>query len=154
MRILLIHAEEFSYKVREQAVEKPEDAMKKEGFEKNVLVVFTTIERGDEQDGGIVERASEEIIDIMRKVNAENVLLYPYAHLSQDLAPPEIALQILVDLERVLKEKGVKVSRAPFGWYKEFMLKCYGHPLSELSRTIKPGVRVKGLLKSPTIYWI
>ncbi len=143
MRILLIHAEEFSYKVREPAIEKPEEAMKKEGFEKNVLVVFTTIERGDEQDGGIVERASEEIIDIMKKINAENVLLYPYAHLSQDLAPPEIALQILVDLERVLKEKGVKVSRAPFGWYKEFMLKCYGHPLSELSRTIKPGVRVK-----------
>jgi threonyl-tRNA synthetase len=143
MRILLIHAEEFSYKVREPAVEKPEDTMKKEGFEKNVLVVFTTIERGDELDGGIVERASEEIIDIMRKVNAESVLLYPYAHLSQDLAPPEMALQILVDLERVLKEKEVKVSRAPFGWYKEFMLKCYGHPLSELSRTIKPGVRVK-----------
>jgi len=30
------------------------------------------------------------------------------------------------------------VVRAPFGWYKEFVLHCHGHPLSELSRHITP----------------
>jgi len=31
------------------------------------------------------------------------------------------------------------VLRSPFGWYKAFTLTCKGHPLSELSRTIRPG---------------
>ena len=37
--------------------------------------------------------------------------------------------------EKELK-KSFKVTRAPFGYYKEFELKVKGHPLSELSREI------------------
>ena len=38
--------------------------------------------------------------------------------------------------EELTKEK-FKVTRAPFGYYKEFELKVKGHPLSELSREIR-----------------
>ena len=41
----------------------------------------------------------------------------------------------LADIE--LTKKGYKVTRAPFGYYKEFELKVKGHPLSELSRELK-----------------
>ncbi|MEM4230770.1 MAG: threonine--tRNA ligase, partial [Candidatus Pacearchaeota archaeon] len=34
------------------------------------------------------------------------------------------------------KEKEFNVIRAPFGYYKEFELKCKGHPLAELSREL------------------
>ena len=34
------------------------------------------------------------------------------------------------------KEKGIEVFRAPFGYYKEFVVKVKGHPLAELSKTI------------------
>ncbi|MEM1714140.1 MAG: threonine--tRNA ligase, partial [Desulfurococcaceae archaeon] len=37
------------------------------------------------------------------------------------------------------KSLQVPVYKAPFGWYKSFKLECYGHPLSELSRTITRG---------------
>ncbi|MCS4541550.1 MAG: threonine--tRNA ligase, partial [Euryarchaeota archaeon] len=40
--------------------------------------------------------------------------------------------------ENLLKEKDFNVARAPFGYYKTFEIKCKGHPLSELSRTILP----------------
>ncbi|MBI2578761.1 MAG: threonine--tRNA ligase [Candidatus Aenigmarchaeota archaeon] len=40
-------------------------------------------------------------------------------------------------------ESSYKVYRAPFGWYKSFTLKCKGHPLSELSREIRPGEEAK-----------
>jgi threonyl-tRNA synthetase len=40
------------------------------------------------------------------------------------------------DAEKRLAKDKIKVSRAPFGYYKEFELKCKGHPLSELSRSI------------------
>jgi len=38
--------------------------------------------------------------------------------------------------KELLNTKKYNVTRAPFGYYKEFELKCKGHPLSELSRSI------------------
>ena len=63
-------------------------------------------------------------------------MLYPYAHLSNSLSTPEFAKQLMIDAEKELKKKKINVSRAPFGFYKEFELKCKGHPLAELSRII------------------
>src|SRR3989344_2312583 len=37
-------------------------------------------------------------------------------------------------ISETLLKKDFKVTRAPFGYYKSFELKCKGHPLSELSR--------------------
>ncbi|RLG76172.1 MAG: hypothetical protein DRO12_04645 [Thermoprotei archaeon] len=75
---------------------------------------------------------------MLNTIKASGVVLYPYAHLSPNLAPPETAISILKMFEKNLKDLGISVSRAPFGWYKEFKLECYGHPLAELSRTIAP----------------
>ena len=66
---------------------------------------------------------------------SKNIVLYPYAHLSSNLASPEIAVKVLDESEKKLK-KDFKVLKAPFGYYKEFELKVKGHPLSELSREI------------------
>ncbi len=152
MRILMIHAERFSYKAREPAMERPEELGSREGVWSNVLVAFTTVERNDDQDRDIAEKASREIIDVLSRVRAGGVIIYPYAHLSSDLAPPETAISILKDIERILRESGVKAWRAPFGWYKEFELKCYGHPLSELSRSISPGMGIRKIFEK--IYYI
>ena len=35
------------------------------------------------------------------------------------------------------KKSKLEIVRAPFGYYKEFELKCKGHPLAELSREIR-----------------
>ncbi|HZD43330.1 MAG TPA: threonine--tRNA ligase, partial [Methanomicrobiales archaeon] len=70
----------------------------------------------------------------------DRVMLYPYAHLSSELASPDTAVAALKAIEEGLKASGdFTVKRAPFGWYKAFRLACKGHPLSELSRTIQPG---------------
>ncbi|MBM4237849.1 MAG: threonine--tRNA ligase, partial [Euryarchaeota archaeon] len=44
--------------------------------------------------------------------------------------------EMLKAVETSLKEMGLEVKRAPFGWYKAFRISCKGHPLSELSRQI------------------
>ena len=140
MRLLLIHAKSFDYEAVQRALDEAEplDGNRGGSFE-NVLVAFVTVEQGDSGDASLVERAAGEILDVLRRVGAQRVLLYPYAHLSSNLASPREAKEILASLERVIAERGVSVSRAPFGWYKRFRLECYGHPLSELSRTIIPG---------------
>ncbi len=137
MRLLLIHARRFSYKAREPAVKEPESLGEAGGsgdFE-NALVVFTTVEEGD--DESVVERAAEEVSETASNVKPGLVVVYPYAHLSSELAPPSIAVDLLKRFADKLREKGLRVERAPFGWYKEFTLECYGHPLSELSKTIR-----------------
>jgi threonyl-tRNA synthetase len=136
MRILTIHAKSFSYDVVEPAVEGPEDlkCCGKKSFE-NVLVVFATVESGDDEE--TVKDAVVELKNLLTQVKPLEVLIYPYAHLSTDLAPPSRALELLTKLhEEASRSLDVPVYKAPFGWYKSFKLECYGHPLSELSRSI------------------
>jgi len=139
--LLLIHADSMSYEVKERALEEAEEMEeeRRSGSYEDALVVFTAVEEEDVKAiDVVVDNASKEILDVMDKVKASSVLLYPYAHLSSSLARPRDALAVLVKLEEKLKESGVRVSRAPFGWYKAFTLVCKGHPLSELSKSIKP----------------
>ncbi len=150
MRILLIHCKEFEYSVRDKAVENAEalDESNRGGRFENVLVSFTTVERDDAKDPeGVAEQASREIIDVLHKVRAERVLLYPYAHLASDLAEASDAISILRKTYGKLLEKGVEAHRAAFGWYKSFTLANLGHALAELSRSIKPGAVEKPVEK-------
>ena len=138
MRVLLIHSDYLKYQTKSKTkiAEKIDDEKKKGSFE-NSLVAFTAVEKEDESDmHGVVENAVKEIADVFSKVGAENVVVYPYAHLSSSLSSPDAAKKILVEIESELAKKDIKVARVPFGWYKSFEVSCKGHPLSELSRTI------------------
>jgi threonyl-tRNA synthetase len=138
MRILLIHSDYLRYKTKSKTkiAEKIEDEKKGGEFD-NALVVFTAVEREDEKDAdAIIESAVSEIMKVSSQVKPDNVIIYPYAHLSSSLSSPDAAKNILKGMESKLNEEGVSASRIPFGWYKSFEISCKGHPLSELSRTI------------------
>lgn len=136
LKLLFIHARSFRYKVVEPALKDHEDPGDRDvGEYSNVLVVFTTIESVDNEK--VVDKAVEEVLSVVNQVKPSGVVIYPYAHLSSDLAPPFKALEILRLLHTKLERSiNLAVYRAPFGWYKEFSIDCYGHPLSELSRSI------------------
>lgn len=143
MKMLLIHADLISYEVKEKALKDAEEVSedRKAGYYEDALVAFTAIEEEDARFvDSVVNKATKEIIDVLNKVKADIVVLYPYAHLSSSLAKPRDALEILKKLEEKLRNEGVKVARAPFGWYKAFNLACKGHPLSELFKTVKAEV--------------
>jgi threonyl-tRNA synthetase len=136
MRVLLIHADKFEYEVKEptrMAEKLPTDHVKKHAF-KEALVVFTTVESGDSDPAAVAEVAAADIAEVFGKVEAQKVVLYPYAHLSSDLAKPDLAMEVLKATEAAIAAKGLDVHRSPFGWYKAFEIRCKGHPLSELSR--------------------
>jgi threonyl-tRNA synthetase len=136
MRVLLIHADRFEYEVKEPTkMAEPivSEHPKKHSFNE-VLVAFSTIEASDEDVAAIAEVASSDFADVFAKVKAERIVLYPYAHLSSNLASPKLAVEVLKATEAALKARGIEVHRSPFGWYKGFEIRCKGHPLSELSR--------------------
>ncbi|MFQ5986806.1 MAG: threonyl-tRNA synthetase editing domain-containing protein, partial [Thermoplasmata archaeon] len=93
MRILFIHADHFEYEATgktKYAEEASEDELK--GSFEDSLVSFISAESGDEEDvEAIAARAADEIEDVARQVKEKRVVLYPYAHLSSDLARPEKA---------------------------------------------------------------
>ncbi|MEX2017028.1 MAG: threonine--tRNA ligase [Candidatus Pacearchaeota archaeon] len=141
MKILTLHVDYINFKPLKKAlksVAELSDKEKKGGEVKDALVVMTAVEKGDENVKETVSKLIENVKDVATQVKAKNIVLYPYAHLSSNLANPEIALEVLNAAEKELgKEKGFNVTKAPFGYYKEFELKVKGHPLSELSREIR-----------------
>ncbi|MDD1763495.1 MAG: threonine--tRNA ligase [Methanobacteriaceae archaeon] len=145
MRILLIHSDYLKYETKNQTrIAEKIDEDRKKGQYEDVLVVFTAVEKEDEENPqNVIEKAALEVEDVFGKVKADKIVIYPYAHLSSSLGAPEFAKGVLRDLESVLEEKGLPVARVPFGWYKSFQMACKGHPLSELSRTITAEPRVK-----------
>lgn len=138
MRVLLIHSDYLEFEAKRKALKSAEEVKDKKGRAENVLVVFMAGEKPDETEpDSVVEQLVAEIKDIYGKVKAESIVLYPYAHLSSNLSSPKIAQLMLEKTYEMLKDD-YNVIKAPFGWYKSFELKCKGHPLSELSRTITP----------------
>lgn len=138
MRLLLIHSDFIEFEAK-QKTSMAEEGQPLKGFVEEALVVFCAVESVDEDDiAGVVEQAGNEISRTADQLSVENIVLYPYAHLSSDLSRPDTAIGALKMLEHLLVALGFKVARAPFGWYKSFRLSCKGHPLSELSRTVQP----------------
>src|SRR3989344_4497119 len=138
MKILTLHCDYVKFKALKKALKDVEELSAKDKEEheiKECLVVLTSIEQGDaikqeEQLVSAVEKTSKE-------VKTNNIVLYPYEHLSSNLAKPQVALELLKEAESQLNKKFKHVTRAPFGYYKEFEFKCKGHPLAELSKEFK-----------------
>lgn len=139
MKLLLIHSDYIEYEVKEKAIKNPEETQVKHGKLEEALTVFTAVEKIDEKNSSqAVKDTVSEIEKTAEQLKAKNIMLYPYAHLSSNLAGSKKAQEILVEIEYELKNKNFNVKRSPFGWYKAFKISCKGHPLSELSREIIP----------------
>jgi threonyl-tRNA synthetase len=140
MKTLNLHVDYIKFKPLKKALKSIGELSEKDKKEKKVeeaLVVMTAVEKGDTDIDSVVKELVVNVKDIASQVKAKNIVLYPYAHLSKDLGNPELAQEILEKAEEELTKEKFKVTRAPFGYYKEFELKVKGHPLSELSREIR-----------------
>jgi threonyl-tRNA synthetase len=137
MRILTIHADYIEVEPLKQAI-KDAEALKVKGKERydEVLVVFTAVEKGDDENV-CGERLASEAAAVAEQVKAKKILLYPLVHLTSSPSPPAVARAVLAKGEAALKAKGYDAAHSPFGWYKGYTLKCKGHPLAELSREIR-----------------
>lgn len=137
MRILQLHSDFIEYRPVKKEIAGAEEAEKSGKRLEEVVVLFTAVEKGDDQRTAV--RAMDEAKESLEKIGASRVLIYPYAHLSSDLARPSEALAVLKAMERRSAELGLETHRAPFGWNKSFTVSVKGHPLAEQSRTIAPG---------------
>lgn len=155
MKILSLHCDYIKFKPLKKALKNSHELTKEQEKSREVkeaLVILTAVEKIDESNGSILQDYIKNIKELAGQVKAGNIVLYPYAHLSSSLSAPDFASGILENAEKELvKDKSLKVTRAPFGYYKEFELKCKGHPLSELSRSIGGELKNAGQSKNVVI---
>jgi threonyl-tRNA synthetase len=131
MRILQLHCDSIEYTPTKKEIKTAEDITPETKRLDDVVVAFVAIEADDDSD--VAKKAIAEIRASMTKVGCEKLLLYPYAHLSSNLASPSTALSLLKEMEA---NAGCEVSHAPFGWTKSYSIKVKGHPLAESSKVI------------------
>ncbi len=139
MKTLNLHVDYIEFQSLKKALKSMADLSEKDKKSKRIkeaLVVFIAVEKTDSNVKEIVKKLVENTKDIAKQIKAENIVLYPYAHLSSNLSSPELAIKVLEESQKALEKQKFSVSRAPFGYYKSFELKVKGHPLSELSREI------------------
>lgn len=136
MRILQLHSNYIEYKPIQKEIAAAEEAEKEARRLEELAVIFIAVEEGDNEE--TARKAVEEIEASLLKLGVNRILIYPYAHLSSNLASPSEALKVIKAMEAYAKEKKLEVYRAPFGWNKQFTISIKGHPLAEQSRYIKP----------------
>ncbi|RJS79115.1 threonine--tRNA ligase [Candidatus Bathyarchaeota archaeon] len=141
MRILQLHSNFIEYKPIQKEIPQAEEAEKKVQRLEEIVVLFTAVEEGDDEI--VAEKAIDEVKEFLKKLKVNKILIYPYAHLSSNLAKPTEALKIVKAMETFAKKAGLETYRAPFGWNKQFTLSIKGHPLAEQSRTILPTAEKK-----------
>jgi threonyl-tRNA synthetase len=135
MRLLQLHSDFIEYEPIEKEIRDAEEiALKSKIRLQDLVVAFVAVENRD--DESVAKMAVDEIKKYLDTVKSSRLLVYPYAHLSSDLAPPALAIDMIKSVESFAKESIKQVYRAPFGWTKSFNIKVKGHPMAENSKEI------------------
>jgi threonyl-tRNA synthetase len=133
MRILQLHCDNIEYTPTKKEIQSAGDIENPQTQRlEELVVVFVAIEDGD--DSSVAQNAISQIKVSMEKIGCKKLLLYPYAHLSSNLAKPSIAIKLLNVMEDGASD--LEVSHSPFGWTKSYKIQVKGHPLAESSKVV------------------
>lgn len=143
MRVLQLHSDFIEYRLVKKEVAVAEECEDSGRRFEDLVVLFTCVEEGDDED--VARRLMDEVASSLKEVNVNRILIYPYAHLSSDLAKPSEALKLIKGMESYAKGLGIETYRAPFGWNKAFTVQVKGHPLAEQLKVFSP--REKGVVR-------
>ena len=136
MRVLLLHSDFIEYQPISKEVQAAEDIQSKSTKKiDEVIVALIAVEKDD--DESIIDDVCKELKTYGEMIKCDNLLIYPYAHLSSDLASHSTAQALLISIENHGRHFFGTVNRAPFGWTKSFNIKVKGHPLAENARTFQ-----------------
>ena len=140
MRILHLHCDHVEYTPTKKEIPAAEETDLHTVRLEEVLVAFVAVEKGD--DDTVASRAISQIKSVMERLGCSRLLLYPYAHLSADLAPARIALDVM---EKMSEHAGdIESYRSAFGWTKSYAIQVKGHPLAEGLKIIRGGGEGEG----------
>jgi threonyl-tRNA synthetase len=130
MKCLLLHARKYQIRITGLATRPlgvlPEPL--KESFQNvdNAVVAFVTMEDGDTFE--MASQASADIRMFAKEVGEQQIVLAPFAHLSNRLADSLSARKLFDEIQAKLTSDGLKTVRTHFGSDKDLLLEVFGHP--------------------------
>ncbi len=130
MRILQLDVHRIEYRIVKPESDVHEEVERMDQSFDNVIVLLTTIEAGDTDE--IADKAISNATEFAKRQKSGGVLIYPFAHLSDNLEDPRKALNLIKRMRE--RESDVKIYSAPFGWNKSLKLDVKGYPLAEQSK--------------------
>ena len=139
MRLLMIHVDYFSSTITEKGRSKIFEEVSPNSKTIRVdeaLLVLTSVEKIDENNFQISEKAAEEIAQQANQLKVNTIVLHPFAHLFAELSKPEVAIKLLKKIEKSLLKNGFNAVRTPFGWFNSLEIKAKGHQFSRVARII------------------
>ena len=135
MRILQLHCDEVQYTPIKKEIQSAEETSTETRIIKDCILWLVSVEKTDDQS--LVRECLEQMEKAQAQLKCSTFVIYPYAHLSTDLASPRVAKEILRDVENATREKlGYTIHHVPFGWNKALSIKVKGHPLAEQSKVL------------------
>jgi threonyl-tRNA synthetase len=145
MRLIQLHSDFIEYTPVRKEIEQAEENISNDKVRlEDLVVVLTAVEKGD--NDVVIYEAVQEIQKYLKTVKSDKLLIYPYAHLSSNLAAPTEAFNTLKLFEDTARKSFLHVHRAPFGWTKAFNIQVKGHPLAENAKEINANsIRTKNI---------
>jgi threonyl-tRNA synthetase len=148
MRLIQLHSDFIEYVPVRKEIEQAEENISNDKVRlEDLVVILAAVEKGDNET--VVREAVDEIRKYLNTVKSEKLLIYPYAHLSSNLAAPKEAFEILKLFEDTARKSLPYVHRAPFGWTKAFNIKVKGHPLAENAKEINTSSIISKSTEAP-----
>ncbi len=149
MRILQFDVDNITYEpIRPEASLYEEIKEKGKVSVDNALVILVCVESWDGKE--TAEKAMNDTWEFMGKLARKRLVIYPFAHLSRELAEPKIAMALLDHMYGMGRE-GIEAVKAPFGWNKKLEISIKAHPLAEQSRSYGPGEAKKAYTKAKPV---
>jgi len=131
MKILELDVDNVTYEMMKPESSVYEQTEERKASIDDALVLLISVEKGD--DTALADRAIGDVKTFMAQLKRQRIVVYPFAHLSTELAPPKEAMALVDYMAQKLAE-GYETKKAPFGWNKALALRIKGHPMAERSK--------------------
>lgn len=132
MKLLLLHAHDYSLKPYEKNLDGAEDNTAAISC-KNAVVALIHVEATDkESPGSVITKSIKNIKWHARKVDTESVVLHSFAHLATTRADAETAQYIIQQMAERLATVGLTVQITPFGYFNEFKIHVAGPSIAKV----------------------
>jgi threonyl-tRNA synthetase len=134
MKVLLLDVEKIGYELIKPEASVYEDSDEKKAVIVDAVAMMMSIEKDD--DESTADKALADVKKFMAQLKRTRLVLYPFAHLSNQLADPKSAMKIIDYIyTSASSDKALDVKKAPFGWNKKLILEMKGHPLAEQGKS-------------------
>jgi len=141
MKTLLLHCNFIEFTpIKQESQVFDEYQIRQYRFD-DLVVLFVCVEQDD--DDALIKNSISDLLNSMANMKSEKILLYPYSHLSNNLASVKIAHKLFHSFVSKLSTHNLSVDYAPFGWNKQFIISVKGHPLAEQFKSYSSDSRIE-----------